>query len=147
MRSLMNVSEIMLSSSLIGQSLSTIFISHYRTDFSEFFNCVRDQQLTCFCLYFAISEMSTQRKFNYSFRSRNRNITEPKESEQNKTEASPMNSKTSESKPEEIKTSPGPSFPSDCEPEPLGCQKLPDPDQPISAADLEHRKSAIRGAY
>ena len=92
-------------------------------------------------------EMSTQRKFNYSFRHRSRNITEPVEPDIKKTETSPMNPQASDTCSNDDQTKKGPSFPSDCEPDASGSQKLPEPDQPISAADLEHRKSAIRGEF
>ena len=85
--------------------------------------------------------MSGQRKFNYSFRERRRaeaatgsHSTEKRE----KSEPKSFNDYSKESKADSV-------YPSDCENEPLVGQPLPQPDQPISAADLECRKNSIRG--
>ena len=85
--------------------------------------------------------MNNQRKFNYSFRNRAQGkptATAGQNSEfQNQPECDPSVSS--------VKPDQGPSYPSDCCNELPESQKLPEPDQPISAADLEHRKSVIRG--
>ena len=85
--------------------------------------------------------MNNQRKLNYSFR--NRAPGKPNVKDGQPTESQPKSGcdpSVSSERPDQ-----GPSYPSECYNEPPECQKLPDPDQPISAADLEHRKSVIRG--
>ena len=82
--------------------------------------------------------MSVQRKFNYSFRER-RSTNNPASNDQSEANKPSPSQDTSR----DVKQ--GPTYPSDCDNENHSDQKLPDPDQPISAAELESRKSAIRG--
>ena len=86
--------------------------------------------------------MSTQRKFNYSFRSRNlRKVPD------NRTDIGEQQKDSSHISVNEEIPKNSPSFPSDCDNEDLVSQKLPPPDQPITAAELEQRKNTIRGEY
>ena len=84
--------------------------------------------------------MSTQRKFNYSFRNRNSNRVEKSQGDKDGTDEAPSQVPAEK----EVKNEPR-SFPSECETEDFESQKIPPLDQPISAAELEHRKSTIRG--
>ena len=85
--------------------------------------------------------MNNQRKLNYSFRNRAQGKPVTKTDHPSDFQTKPdCDASASSEKPKQ-----GPSYPSDCYNELPESQKLPEPDQPISAADLEHRKSVIRG--
>ena len=84
--------------------------------------------------------MSTQRKFNYSFRNRNSNRVEKSQTNTDGTDEAQAPAEN------EIKNEPR-SFPSECETEDAESHKIPPLDQPISAAELEHRKNTIRGLH
>ena len=85
--------------------------------------------------------MNNQRKLNYSFRNRAQSKTGAKNDPISEPQSNPeRDPNVSSAKPNQ-----GPSYPSDCDNELPESQKLPEPDQPISAADLEHKKSVIRG--
>ena len=90
--------------------------------------------------------MSTQRKFNYSFRNRGLRKVPGSQTETGDQPNTPSQIPASEETPKDsLSPKDSPSFPSDCENGNSRSQNLPSLDQPITAAELEHQQDTIRG--